>query len=436
MKKLLLCCLVGLSMLLVKPLYAGSTDKLLPVGNSIENRLVYEPIEVVYLDFSVAIAISDGAKATITCDGERMAEGVITMGDARGQSQAAILFDKTILPKGKSYKLEVPAGAIYTQSQPTIVMDSYVTPFTVPEYITTRGCSIQEGEIVGYTKSISFYYDTETEPLGTPMATLYREGVPIQSVAVYITWDWDLGQMHAHFDKYVDFEEGVHYTFTLPEGSMTPRFRTDITNAESSVHFIGGAATPPAEVPNPIPPLSFVKCSLYDWTTPQEVINEVYFYYDEPIKLSDDPKIQLFDGSDKSLIKEVIPTLMREDDWWIVACDFGGVRIPDEGAMLIITEGSVLRAGDNKGQNDKNTIQITPTPQSTDQVEANNPSIYGHNGQIIINNAPIGELVSVYAVDGGLIAREVISAHSFVLSVEPSAVYVVSLLGRTYRVIL
>ena len=436
MKKLLLCCLVGLSMLLVKPLYAGSTDKLLPVGNSIENRLVYEPIEVVYLEFSVAIAISDGAKATITCDGERMAEGVITMGDARGQRQAAILFDKTILPKGKSYKLEVPAGAIYTRDQPTIVMDRYVTPFTVPEYITTRGCSIQEGEIVGYTKSISFYYDTETEPLGTPMATLYREGVPIQSVAVYITWDWDLGQMHAHFDKYVDFEEGVHYTFTLPEGSMTPRFRTDITNAESSVHFIGGAATPPAEVPNPIPPLSFVKCSLYDWTTPQEVINEVYFYYDEPIKLSDDPKIQLFDGSDKSLIKEVIPTLMREDDWWIVACDFGGVRIPDEGAMLIITEGSVLRAGDNKGQNDKNTIQITPTPQSTDQVEANNPSIYGHNGQIIINNAPIGELFSVYAVDGGLIAREVISAHSFVLSVEPSAVYVVSLLGRTYRVIL
>lgn len=436
MKKLLLCCLVGLSMLLVKPLYAGSTDKLLPVGNSIENRLVYEPIEVVYLEFSVAIAISDGAKATITCDGERMAEGVITMGDARGQRQAAILFDKTILPKGKSYKLEVPAGAIYTRDQPTIVMDRYVTPFTVPEYITTRGCSIQEGEIVGYTKSISFYYDTETEPLGTPMATLYREGVPIQSVAVYITWDWDLGQMHAHFDKYVDFEEGVHYTFTLPEGSMTPRFRTDITNAESSVHFIGGAATPPAEVPDPIPPLSFVKCSLYDWTTPQEVLNEVYFYYDEPIKLSDDPKIQLFDGSDKSLIKEVIPTLMREDDWWIVACDFGGVRIPDEGAMLIITEGSVLRAGDNKGQNDKNTIRITPTPQSTDQVEANNPSIYGHNGQIIIDNAPIGELVSVYAVDGGLIAREVISAHSFVLSVEPNAVYVVSLLGRTYRVIL
>ena len=436
MKKLLLCCLIGLSMLLVKPLYAGSTDKLLPVGNSIGNRLVYEPIEVVYLDFSVAIAISDGAKATITCDGERMAEGVITMGDARGQRQAAILFDKTILPKGKSYKLEVPAGAIYTRDQPTIVMDRYVTPFTVPEYITTRGCSIQEGEIVGYTKSISFYYDTETEPLGTPMATLYREGVPIQSVAVYITWDWDLGQMHAHFDKYVDFEEGVHYTFTLPEGSMTPRFRTDITNAESSVHFIGGAATPPAEVPDPIPPLSFVKCSLYDWTTPQEVLNEVYFYYDEPIKLSDDPKIQLFDGSDKSLIKEVIPTLMREDDWWIVACDFGGVRIPDEGAMLIITEGSVLRAGDNKGQNDKNTIRITPTPQSTDQVEANNPSIYGHNGQIIIDNAPMGEPVSVYAVDGGLIAREVISAHSFVLSVEPNAVYVVSLLGRTYRVIL
>ena len=436
MKKILLYCLVGLSMLLVKPVYAGSTDKLLPVANSIENRLVYEPIEVVYLDFSVAIAISDGAKATITCDGERMAEGVITMGDARGQRQAAILFDKTILPKGKSYKLEVPAGAIYTRDQPTIVMDNYVTPFTVPEYITTRWCSIQEGDTVGYTKSISFHYDTETEPLGTPMATLYREGVPIQSVAVYITWDWDLGQMNATFEKYVDFEEGVHYTFTLPEGSMTPRFRTDITNAESSVSFIGGAATPPAEVPDLIPPLSFVKCSLFDGTTPPEVINEVYFYYNEPIKLSDDPKIQLISNVDKSLIKEVIPTLTHEDDWWIVACDFGGVRLPEEGAILIMTEGSVLRAGDNKGQNDKNTIRITPTPQSTDQVEANNPSIYGHNGQIIIDKAPIGELVSVYTVDGGLIARDVISAHPFVLRVEPSAVYVVSLQGRTYRVIL
>ena len=385
MKKLLLCCLVGLSMLLVKPLYAGSTDKLLPVGNSIENRLVYEPIEVVYLDFSVAIAISDGAKATITCDGERMAEGVITMGDARGQSQAAILFDKTILPKGKSYKLEVPAGAIYTRNQPTIVMDSYVTPF---------------------------------------------------SVAVDITWDWNLGQMHAHFGEYVDFEEGVHYTFTLPEGSMTPRFRTDITNAESSVNFIGGAATPPSGTPDQTPSLCFVKCSLFDGTTHSDILNEVYFYYNEPIKLSDDPKIQLFNYSDKSLIKEVTPTLTHDDVWWIVACDFGGVRIPDDGATLVITAGSILRAGDNKGQNDKNTIRVTPTPQSTDQVEANNPSIYGHNGQIIINNAPIGELVSVYAVDGGIIAREVISAHSFVLSVEPNAVYVVSLQGRTYRVIL
>ncbi len=386
MKKLLLCCLVGLSMLLVKPLYAGSTDKLLPVGNSIENRLVYEPIEVVYLDFSVAIAISDGAKATITCDGERMAEGVITMGDARGQSQAAILFDKTILPKGKSYKLEVPAGAIYTRDQPTIVMNSYVTPFTVPEYITTRECSIQEGDTVGYTNLISFYYDTETEPLGTPIATLYREGVPIKSVAVDITWDWNLGQMYAHFDEYVDFEEGVHYTFTLPEGSMTPRFRTDITNAESSVHFIGGAATPPSETPDQTPSLCFVKCSLFDGTTPLEVLNEVYFYYNEPIKLSDDPKIQLFSYPDKSLIKEVTPTLTHDDVWWIVACDFGGVRIPDDGATLVITAGSVLRAGDNKGQNFENTIRITPTPQSTDQVEANNPSIYGHNGQIIINN--------------------------------------------------
>lgn len=215
-----------------------------------------------------------------------------------------------------------------------------------------------------------------------------------------------------------------------------PRFRTDITNAESSVNFIGGVATPPAEVPDLIPPLSFVKCSLFDWTTPLEVLNEVYFYYDEPIKLSDDPKIQLFSYADKSLIKEVTPTLTHEDDWWIVACDFGGVRLPEDGAMLVITAGSVLRAGDNKGQNDKNTIRITPTPQSTDQVEANNPSIYGHNGQIIIDNAPMGELVSVYAVDGGLIAREVISAHSFVLSVEPNAVYVLSLQGRTYRVIL
>ncbi|WP_297113566.1 hypothetical protein [uncultured Porphyromonas sp.] len=436
MKKILLCCLVGLSMLLVKPVYAGGTDKLLPVENSIENRLVYEPIEVIYLDFSVAIAISDGAKATITCDGERMAEGVITMSDDRGHSQAAILFDKTILPKGKTYKLEVPSGAIYTQGQPAIAMDRYVTPFTVPEYITTRECSIQEGDTVGYTNLISFYYDTETEPLGTPMGTLYREGVPIKSVAVNITWDWELGQMHAHFGEYVDFEEGVHYTFTLPKGSMTPRFRTDITNAESSVNFIGGAATPPSGTPDQTPSLCFVKCSLFDGTTHSDILNEVYFYYNEPIKLSDDPKIQLFDCADMSLIKEVIPTLTHEDDWWIVACDFGGVRLPDDGAMLTITAGSVLRAGGKKGQNFENTIRITPTPQSTDHVKADEPSIYGYNGQIIIDNAPMGEPVSVYAGDGGLIAKAVISAQPFVLSVEPSAVYVVSLLGRTYKVML
>ena len=92
-------------MLLVKPLYAGSTDKLLPVGNSIENRLVYEPIEVVYLDFSVAIAISDGAKATITCDGERMAEGVITMGDfaKRQVLQAGSTCGSYLYPRSANY---------------------------------------------------------------------------------------------------------------------------------------------------------------------------------------------------------------------------------------------------------------------------------------------------------------------------------------------
>ena len=214
MKKDLLICIIGLCMLAI-PAYADGDETLTPSKCSIENKLVYEPINEVYITFASHIGIAKDAKATITCNGNTMATGVIGSYTYKEEGIATIAFDKIVLPKGKAYKLEIPAGAIYLN-----------------------------GSVVVTERSIWFYYKTETEPIGNPTMTLYREGVPVRTLKAHVGWDWGLGQVYADFGKEMNFEKGVHFSLVLPEGSLSPRFRTDITNEEAKVDFIGGYTKP------------------------------------------------------------------------------------------------------------------------------------------------------------------------------------------------
>ena len=62
MKKHLLICIIGLCMFAI-PAYADGNEVLTPTKCSIENKLVYEPINEVYITFASHIGIAKDAKA-------------------------------------------------------------------------------------------------------------------------------------------------------------------------------------------------------------------------------------------------------------------------------------------------------------------------------------------------------------------------------------
>ena len=47
------------------------------------------------------------------------------------------------------------------------------------------------------------YWGTETDPVGEPEFTLYRNGQEIRKVPARVAWDWNLGQAYADFGSNV-----------------------------------------------------------------------------------------------------------------------------------------------------------------------------------------------------------------------------------------
>lgn len=423
MKKHLLINLIGL-FLFMSPIYADNGDYLSPKECGIENALVYEPINEIEITFEGIIGIAADVKALITFEGNTMATGTITSRNYKTQGIATITFENLILPKGKSYKLEIPSGAIYLKDDPTVKTKNIKIDFEVPASIPLYYCSVENGSTIISARSIWFYYKTETEPIGNPTMTLYREGVPMNTFNAHVGWDWNLGQAYADFGMTINFEKGVHYSLVFPEGSLTPRFRTDITNEESRVDFVGGY-TEPAE------PVTCVWCSLFDDPNIDE-INVVRFFYNQAIILSPDPKIQLFDG-DNNLIKEVTPVLTKEKEYWVVSCDFGGIKIPESGCYITIPEGTVISAEDNERTNTKNSFSLK-IETGVDKVSSGNLEIKVYDKRIIIDNAPLGETISVYSVDGKKVADRLVSSRYFILELESNGIYIVSINGKSYKV--
>ncbi len=230
MKKHLLICIIGLCMLAI-PTFAEGNEILTPTSCTIENKRVYEPLNVTNIYFAGKITVAEDAKALITCDGKTVATGTIKSDTYQEQGIAVISFDKLILPKGRSYQLEVPSGTISLKSNPTMKAENLKFSFTVPSKIQGKYCSVKDGSTVTSERLICFYFETETEPIGEPEMTLYREGLPVRTFKANVGWDWNLGQAYADFGEKMNFEKGVHYSLVLPEGSLRPRFRTDITHS-------------------------------------------------------------------------------------------------------------------------------------------------------------------------------------------------------------
>ena len=120
---------------------------------------------------------------------------------------------------------------------------------------------------------IGFYFPTETAALEGNSITLLREGVPVRTYPCDVSWDWDLGYAGIDFGYRMKFENRVHYSLLLPKGAVSALHRSDITNEEAIVNFIGGYT-------EPVKPLTYTWCSLFDHH-PSDKLNEVIFYYDQ-----------------------------------------------------------------------------------------------------------------------------------------------------------
>ena len=155
MKKHLFLGIVGLCMSAISA-YANDVETLIPQECSIENKLVYEPINQVHLEFTAHVDIAKDAKATITCGDKTMATGVITSDTYMEKGIALVSFEKLVLPKGKSYKLEIPAGAIFLKSAPDVKNGDLKFDFEVPEKIISTDCSVKSGSSVEHDARIWF----------------------------------------------------------------------------------------------------------------------------------------------------------------------------------------------------------------------------------------------------------------------------------------
>lgn len=389
MKKLLLslgCLFVG-----ILPMMAEVSASLQPESCTIGNRPFTSPLSEVAFYFDGAIQLLNGASAKILCDGEPVATASKIEASnhtyKRTQGALTISFDGQMLPIGKSYQLVVAPSSIAAENDAAVTNTEIVQSFDVPANLGEARVDAKDGSIIStasesiYENLPACYWGIETEPAGTPSYILYREGVAVREIPARVTWDWDLGQAYPDVQEKMNFEQGVHYTLTLPAGSVHAMYRDDIVNEEVSFNFVGGYT-------EPIEPLTYVWCSLF--TDHSNVLNEVTFQYNRPVKLGDNPVVQLW-CDDTELLKEVPAEIEADANCWLLKADFGGFEMTGEkGYSLVIPEGTVIAENGDPVVNPRNTMAVNGC-SGIESIQADNSEdsiLYDLSGRKVITAEP------------------------------------------------
>ena len=327
------------------PCLAEESDLLVPEVCNVGDRPFTAPLHEIYFNFDGGIRLLEGASAIVECDGKTVTTATnIEVSNYRGtkrtQGTLILTFDEQNLPKGKSYTVCVAPGSISQEDNAEIQNQTITQDFYVPENLGEARIDLKDGAVIStvspsvYHSFPTFYWGIETEPIGNPYFILYREGLPAREIPAHITWDWDLGQAYAEVSETMNFEQGVHFTLTLPAGSAHAMRRDDIVNEEVSFNFIGGYT-------EPIQTLTYSWCSLF--TDHSNVLNEVTFTYQCPIRLAEDAVIQLWYADGAELIMETPAYINTDINCFAVSADFGGYEITSErGYTLVIPEGTVI----------------------------------------------------------------------------------------------
>lgn len=414
--------------------FSSHASGLVPKQCSVGDKPICYPISEIFFDFEATITVSDNSTAIVYSENHPIATGYISASNYHGkyktQGTAIITFDTPlILPKGQKYSLVVPEKVIFKEDNPAIFNDMITVDFEVPDNLGEAKPTVKNGSVVKKANNIGFNFMIETAAVEDGEILLYRKDVPLKKYPVYVSWDWNLGYAGLDFGETVNFEKGVEYTVKLPEGCVSALHRSDITNEEASVSFIGGND-------NPIVPIQHVWCSLSD-NHPSGTLKEVKFYYNRPVMLSLNPVIKLCDDTDNQIVKEAVPTISKEENQYVMTVDFDTFPLETEKEYaIIIPEGTVVTAHGDITVNERQEIRFTRMMSGVDAARSNSIKIAGADGTITVSNAPEGAIVQVFTPDGKVVSSEKAKTEPLTIEGLSRGIYIVRTGGIVRSVLL
>ena len=391
------------------------------------------PIQEVWFYFDGAVGVTENSFATVYSDSQPVATGILSAKNyvlsTSTVGTVIINFDPPIvLPKGKTYSLVVPADVISSEGNPAVTNDELSVEFEVPENLGEAWPSIKEGSVV-YDKEYSFEFNfaIQTASVENGEILLYRKDVPIKKDPVLARYDSFGGYARMKFPGYgVYFESGVEYTVRLPEGSVCSFSRPDITNEEATVSFFGGCT-------GHFDPIVYTGCSL-SGRQPSDVLGEVQFYYNKSVALCVTPSVQLYNVTDGVVEKEVVPTLVKEEDRCVMTVDFGNTPLV-QGKIysIIIPEATVVSMDKYIRVNQCNTVPVVNN-SGVSAIEDTIHDINVENGTVTIDGTSAGAPVTLLSLDGKVLYNAKSNGGTVSIPVETTGIYLLSVNGKTHKI--
>lgn len=415
MKKLLLTFVLGMATAYA---FAG-----LQASGWSSHSLEYWPLSEVTITYDAKLVPVAAPEALVTRGAEVVAKLPLTLEDYQNGSNAVIRLEEgLVLPAGHAYKITVPKGSFAKSEDPAVTNDEYVIDFEIPATFSLQSTSPEQGSVVaGKLSMLQFFFPTEVAAFDGAEMTLYCEGKPMRTLPCATGWDWDLGQAQMLLGAECAFQEGLNYSVKLPRGAVHALYRDDIVNEECELNFTGGW-TEPAK------PLNFYKSYIED--NHGSTLGVVKFYYNDEVALSPEPAVQVWEGPCTELLKEVVPTLAREDKDWVLTADFGLLETPyrEDGYTIVVPEGTLVAADGSVVFNQRGDVPFQETT-SVLSLDASKTSLRA-NGRTVSVTGNAGR-VTAYTLDGRKIAEATGDGAS--LTLPAAGAYVVRAGGRAWK---
>lgn len=339
------------------------------------------PLSEIGVNFNMPVEVAPSVTATVYCGDEKVCESTsVTFVYNYGETEGCISlnFDDILLPKGKSYRLELPAGAVHSLLNPDIVSDEVTVNFLVPKYIEERTDSnIPDGSRLTALYSYSYYWYFETKAaIENPVCMLYRGDELIGSYPGTVTWDWILGQAHFDFGKDIYFDNDVEYSIVIPEGTVCGLYRDDIVNRECVFRFIG------SHIPEE-PGVHFRRVG-FRWDDATHDLIGIDYTFADPITLGADPHVLIWQEGVDTPVYDALPYINDMVNCFMLSADFDDMVWESGPAYEIeLTEGSVYSQDGIPNKRISTKPEVAGVPSiGSDPEEA---PLYDLTGRRIVN---------------------------------------------------